>query len=84
MGKLAAAGIPHQKIAAVGEADSDAMKQSLFERMRNGSVRVLIDSTQKMGTGTNVQKRLVASHHLRPVRLYAAHTDLATAPSPVI
>jgi SNF2 family DNA or RNA helicase len=26
-------------------------------------VRVLIGSTQKMGTGTNVQKRLVALHH---------------------
>ena len=32
--------------------------------MRSGSVRVLIGSTQKMGTGTNVQKRLVALHHL--------------------
>jgi SNF2 family DNA or RNA helicase len=29
-----------------------------------GAVRVLIGSTQKMGTGTNVQKRLVALHHL--------------------
>ena len=27
-------------------------------------MRVLIGSTQKMGTGTNVQKRLVALHHL--------------------
>ena len=33
-------------------------------RSGNGSVRVLIGSTQKMGTGTNVQKRLVALHHL--------------------
>src|SRR5438477_3332042 len=32
--------------------------------VRQGSVRVLIGSTQKMGTGTNVQKRLVALHHL--------------------
>ena len=32
--------------------------------MRSGAVRVLIGSTQKMGTGTNVQKRLVALHHL--------------------
>ncbi len=31
-----------------------------------GSVRVLIGSTQKMGSGTNVQKRLVALHHLDP------------------
>jgi N12 class adenine-specific DNA methylase len=62
--KLVAAGMPRDQIAAIGEADSDAKKQSLFERVRNGSVRVLIGSTQKMGTGTNVQKRLVALHHL--------------------
>jgi N12 class adenine-specific DNA methylase len=62
--KLTARGIPRSQIAAIGEADSDAKKQSLFERVRNGSVRVLFGSTQKMGTGTNVQKRLVALHHL--------------------
>src|SRR5213079_683296 len=39
-------------------------KQSLFDRVRAGQVRVLLGSTQKMGTGTNVQKRLVALHHL--------------------
>jgi len=64
IGKLEARGIPRAQIAAMGDADSDAKKQSLFERVRNGSVRVLIGSTQKMGTGTNVQKRLVALHHL--------------------
>ena len=62
--KLVAHGIPRQQIAAMGEADSDAKKQALFEKVRNGTVRVLIGSTQKMGTGTNVQKRLVALHHL--------------------
>jgi N12 class adenine-specific DNA methylase len=62
--KLVAAGVPAEQIAAVGDAESDAKKQALFEKVRNGSVRVLIGSTQKMGTGTNVQKRLVALHHL--------------------
>jgi N12 class adenine-specific DNA methylase len=62
--KLVGHGIPHEQIAEVGEADSDAKKQALFEKVRSGSVRVLIGSTQKMGTGTNVQKRLVALHHL--------------------
>ncbi len=62
--KLVAGGIPREQIAAMGDADSDAKKQALFEKVRNGSVRVLIGSTQKMGTGTNVQKRLVALHHL--------------------
>ncbi len=62
--KLIVAGIPAGQIAAIGDADSDAKKQALFEKVRQGSVRVLIGSTQKMGTGTNVQKRLVALHHL--------------------
>ncbi len=62
--KLIDAGVPAEQIAAVGDAESDAKKQALFEKVRNGSVRVLIGSTQKMGTGTNVQKRLVALHHL--------------------
>jgi N12 class adenine-specific DNA methylase len=62
--KLIAAGVPANQIAAIGDAESDPKKQALFEKVRQGSVRVLIGSTQKMGTGTNVQKRLVALHHL--------------------
>jgi N12 class adenine-specific DNA methylase len=62
--KLIADGVPSEQIAAIGDAESDAKKQALFEKVRQGSVRVLIGSTQKMGTGTNVQKRLVALHHL--------------------
>jgi N12 class adenine-specific DNA methylase len=62
--KLLSSGIPREQIAAIGDADTDAKKQVLFEKVRSGSVRVLIGSTQKMGTGTNVQKRLVALHHL--------------------
>ena len=62
--KLVARGIPRGQIAAVGEADSDARKQALFDQVRAGTVRVLLGSTQKMGAGTNVQKRLVALHHL--------------------
>jgi N12 class adenine-specific DNA methylase len=64
--KLVARGIPRGEIATIGDADSDAKKQALFDRVRSGSVRVLIGSTAKMGTGTNVQKRLVAKHDLDP------------------
>src|SRR5207248_2427850 len=60
--KLVAAGVPRGQVATIGEADTDAKKQALFERVRSGQVRVLLGSTQKMGTGTNVQKRLVALH----------------------
>jgi N12 class adenine-specific DNA methylase len=62
--KLVARGIPASQIAEVGDADTDAKKQALFEKVRSGNVRVLLGSTMKMGAGTNVQKRLVALHHL--------------------
>lgn len=62
--KLVQSGIPKGQIAVMGDADSDAKKQALFDRVRSGSIRVLLGSTQKMGTGTNVQKRLVALHHV--------------------
>ncbi len=39
-------------------------KAELFGKVRNGTVRVLMGSTQKMGAGTNVQTRLIALHHL--------------------
>lgn len=62
--KLVKAGIPRQEIASIGDADTDAKKRVLFEKVRSGQVRVLIGSTTKMGTGTNVQKRLITLHHL--------------------
>ena len=40
------------------------IEQALFDKVRSGSVRILLGSTQKMGSGTNVQKRFVPLHHL--------------------
>lgn len=62
--KLERAGIPAEQIADIGDANSDAKKAALFAKVRAGTVRVLLGSTAKMGTGTNVQKRLYAVHHL--------------------
>jgi hypothetical protein len=53
--KLADMGIPRGQIAVMGDADTDAKKQVLFEKVRQGTVRVLLGSTAKMGTGTNAQ-----------------------------
>ena len=39
--KLAVHGIPAAQVAAIGDADTDAKKQALFEKVRQGSVRVL-------------------------------------------
>jgi N12 class adenine-specific DNA methylase len=62
--KLRARGIPDSEIAFIQDYDSDASKLALFKEVRSGKVRVLFGSTQKMGSGTNVQERLIALHHL--------------------
>ena len=62
--KLVQKGIPAQEIAFIHEANTDEQKQALFDKVNAGAVRVLVGSTEKCGAGTNVQKRLVALHHL--------------------
>src|SRR5438093_4432896 len=62
--KLERFGVPGGDIAFIQDYDSDASKLALFRDVRAGKVRILFGSTQKMGSGTNVQERLVALHHL--------------------
>ena len=53
-----------EEIAFIHEANTDQRKQKLFNQVNAGEVRVLIGSTWKMGTGMNVQERLVGLHHM--------------------
>ena len=62
--KLIAKGIPAKEIAYIHDADTDAQKKTLFDAVNAGRIRILLGSTEKMGAGTNVQKRLIALHHL--------------------
>ena len=62
--KLMEKGIPEEEIAFIHSAASEAQKKELFGKVRSGQIRVLIGSTQKMGAGTNVQKKLIALHHM--------------------
>ncbi|MEV0780515.1 hypothetical protein [Streptomyces sp. NPDC050428] len=62
--KLVDQGIPREQIRFIHEASTDKQKDALFADCRSGKVTVLVGSTQKMGTGTNVQDRAVALHHL--------------------
>lgn len=62
--KLVAMGIPKEEIAFIHDAKTEAQKSDLFEKVRSGEIRVLLGSTAKMGTGTNVQDRLIALHDL--------------------
>ena len=43
---------------------TDKQKPDLFKKMNRGEIRVLIGSTEKAGTGLNVQERVIAMHHL--------------------
>ena len=62
--KLIAKGIPAEEIAFIHDANSEKQKAELFDKVRSGEVRILLGSTAKMGTGTNVQKKLIAVHDL--------------------
>ena len=62
--KLIARGVPREEIAFIHDADTETKKKELFAKVRSGQVRVLLGSTAKMGAGTNVQDRLIASHDL--------------------
>lgn len=62
--KLIDYGIPPSEIAYIHDAATDVKKKELFSKVRAGTVRILLGSTQKMGAGTNVQDRLIAIHDL--------------------
>lgn len=62
--KLVAKGVPREEVAFIHDAKTEVQKAELFAKVRSGKVRVLLGSTQKMGAGTNVQKKLIALHDL--------------------
>jgi N12 class adenine-specific DNA methylase len=62
--QLVRLGVTQQEIAFIHDADTDAKKKLLFDAINGGRVRILMGSTEKMGAGTNVQKRLAALTHL--------------------
>ncbi|MFA9492322.1 DEAD/DEAH box helicase family protein [Streptococcus sp. E17BB] len=57
-------GIPAQEIAFVHDANTDEKKNTLSRKVNAGEVRVLLASTEKGGTGLNVQRKMKAVHHL--------------------
>ena len=57
-------GIPKEAIAFVHDANTDEKKNSLSRKVNGGEVRILMASTEKGGTGLNVQSRMKAVHHL--------------------
>lgn len=62
--ELVDAGMDAERIAFIHDYDDDAARGELFAAARAGEVSVLIGSTQRMGTGMNVQDRVTAIHHV--------------------
>lgn len=57
-------GIPKEEIAFIHDAKNDAERQDIFRKTNAGQIKVLFGSTDKCGTGVNVQTHLVAMHHI--------------------
>jgi N12 class adenine-specific DNA methylase len=57
-------GIPRDEIAYIQQVKNDTEKEALFQKVRDGKVRILIGGTRNMGTGVNVQTRITDLHML--------------------
>lgn len=57
-------GIPEEEIAFIHDAANKKAKLQLQRQMNAGEIRILMASTEKGGTGLNVQRRMKAVHHL--------------------
>ena len=65
--KLIKKGIPAKEIQYIHNAKTDMQKAQLFEKVRNGEIRILLGSTEKLGAGTNIQDRLKTLHEVIPL-----------------
>lgn len=57
-------GVPEEEIAFIHDAKNKDSKLQLQRKMNAGEVRILLASTEKGGTGLNVQRRMKAVHHI--------------------
>lgn len=58
--KLIDAGIPASEIAVIHDYKTDLKKEALRSKVNKGEIRILIGSTELMGSGMNVNQRLVS------------------------
>lgn len=62
--KLIAQGVPADQIAIIKSGMSIAAKQKVFDAVNSGAIRVVLGSTQTLGTGVNMQERLHLLIHM--------------------
>jgi hypothetical protein len=61
---VASHGVKPDEIQFIHDHDTKKKREILFQKVNHGDIRILIGSTKKLGTGVNVQERVVAMHHL--------------------
>lgn len=62
--KLIDKGINNSEIVFIHQAKNDYEKQEIFDKVNAGEYRIILGSTEKLGTGTNIQERCCALHHV--------------------
>ena len=62
--KLTKQGVSANQIAIIRSEMSDSAKQKIFDAVREGDIRVIMGSTQTLGTGVNIQTRLHTLIHM--------------------
>ncbi|WP_104111866.1 helicase-related protein [Arthrobacter sp. N199823] len=62
--QLVAGGIQADQVKFIHDFPKAEQKAALFDQCRSGDVAVLLGSTAMMGTGTNIQLRAKAIHHV--------------------
>ncbi|MDR1592757.1 MAG: N-6 DNA methylase [Prevotellaceae bacterium] len=62
--KLVEKGIPEKEIIFIQDFQSDKKREKLQKDANAGNIRIMIGSTDMLGTGINAQERCVAIHHV--------------------
>lgn len=57
-------GIPHKEVDFIHNYKTNAQKQKVYAEINSGNIRIILGSTEKLGTGTNIQDRLIKIHHV--------------------
>lgn len=57
-------GILADEIAYIHDGTTESKRTKLLGDFNDGRIRIMIGSTQKLGTGVNVQENLIAVHHI--------------------
>ncbi|MCC5617469.1 hypothetical protein LC605_20740 [Nostoc sp. CHAB 5836] len=60
--RLIAKGVPKEEIAFIQEHSEDESKNKLFGEVNEGNIRILFGSTEPLGIGVNVQKKVKVVH----------------------